>query len=451
MMNRWPVRTKIAAACGLITSILLLVLGVGTLTNIHQSQIEAADVELATEARLIARLLGGGGLPSDGAEAPPVDFEPWVAFAVVDAERRIRRSSDALPFSAIERALEEGGPLNIEGPGSWRVQAFPEPPQIIVVGYSLEESHRHFLGLVFAYLIGGPLAAAMVAFAGWWIAGSSLGPVRRLTETARAIGPTNLHHRVPVPETGDEVQDLASVLNSMLTRLDRSYQQAERFAADASHELRTPLTIMRGEIEALLRRGDLSPPVEARLVSLQEETQRLERVAENLLLLARLDSTASALPHAENVVLGNLAAEVCEDGEMLASARGVTIESKIPEGLWITGDPELLRRLLLNLLDNATKYNQPGGKVRCHFYERDETIEISVANTGPEIPAELRPRLFDRFFRADDSHLHTGHGLGLAICQEIARAHRGEITLQEDSPEGWNTFRVTLPKRLSGK
>ena len=268
---------------------------------------------------------------------------------------------------------------------------------------------------------------------------------RPATETAAAIEAGALELRLPPASVNDEVGRLTTMLNKMLERLEKNFRQAERFAADASHELRTPLTIMRGEIETLLTRSDLAPDIENRLLSLQEEIARLNRIIEHLLLLARFDAGQAASIR-EPVDLSALARETCEDAELFSSAQNIRIEAFIAADVVVSGDPGQLRRVLLNLLDNACKFNIPGGLVRCALEKDDPLARLVVTNTGPGIPPEMQSRLFKRFFRADAARVQAGHGLGLSLCREIIQAHGGEIHLAQDSQDGFTQFVVTLPQ-----
>jgi heavy metal sensor kinase len=280
---------------------------------------------------------------------------------------------------------------------------------------------------------------------GWWIAGRALAPVHALTEAAEQVHAAKLDARVPVPAAADEIQRLALVLNEMFARLEGSFTQAQRFAADASHELRTPLTIMRGQVEQMLHTNGLSADQEAGLLSMQEEIHRLGRITEQLLLLARFDAGRVDLK-LEQIDLSSLAREACEDAELLATVHEVNLTKQITPGVLVTGDKGQLRRVLLNLLHNATQYNFPGGSVVCMIEATPEGAVASVANTGPSIPAEQRERIFERFYRADPSRTERGgHGLGLSLCREIARAHGGSIVLKPDAQDGRVVFELTLP------
>jgi heavy metal sensor kinase len=295
------------------------------------------------------------------------------------------------------------------------------------------------------YLIAGPIILVVVAAGGWWIARRALLPVESITATAEQITARRLDQRLPVPTAKDELRRLTNVLNRMIDGLEASFRQATRFTADASHELKTPLTIIRGELESALREGGYAPGQERLLINLLEETERLSRITERLLLLSRADAghlRVDTLP----VDLAELLRELMEDAEILGARAEVSIEECLPEAAWVAGDANFLRQLLLNLLDNAVKYNEPGGRVELRLQRQGPHWQVTVGNTGAGIGSQAAAHLFDRFYRGDESRngKRPGHGLGLSICREIARAHGGEVSLQV-SRAGWTEFCLELP------
>ncbi len=295
------------------------------------------------------------------------------------------------------------------------------------------------------YLIAGPIILLLVAAGSWWIAKRALSPVESIAAGAEQITARHLEKRLPVPAANDELRRLTNVLNHMIDRLEASFRQATRFTADASHELKTPLTIIRGELESALRTGGFAPSQEKLLVNLLEETERLSRILEGLLLLSRADAGHLRVQPAR-VDLTEQLRELLEDAEILASPAGITIKSYLPERAELLADTNFLRQLLLNLLDNAIKYNEPKGLVEVRLERDGGSWLVKVGNTGPGIGPADAEHLFDRFYRGDEARNATrpGHGLGLSICREIARAHGGEIKLHVSRP-GWTEFCVDLP------
>ena len=308
---------------------------------------------------------------------------------------------------------------------------------------SVEESRRDLLR---AFCLGGPVALLLIGVGAWWIAGRALAPVSQLAAAAQRITAQRLDRRLPVPDSkGDEIERLTVVLNQMIDRLEASFLQATRFTADASHELKTPLTIIRGEIEEELRAGRPAPAQEKMLLNLLEETTRLVTITESLLLLSRADAGKLQL-ETTSIDLSRLLGELIEDVEILADRNAIRIQTEIPPAVLLCANEHFLRQLLLNLFSNTIKYNHDGGLVRVRVVPGRASHEIAIANTGPGLTPEQAARVFDRFYRGDSSRNRSvgGHGLGLSICREIARALGGEISVHIGEPD-WTEFRVVLP------
>jgi len=309
----------------------------------------------------------------------------------------------------------------------------------------LAAHHRRLSG-VLAWLAGGGGAALLLGtllvntFVGRW-----LGSMSTLAQTAKQIGEqAQLNQRIPTPEGDPEAAELAAAFNQMLDRVDQVTGNQQRFLADASHELRTPLTILRGEIEVALRRDRSAADYRDVLVSNREEIERLSRLAENLLTLARADS-GQALGRTEAMDLGTLARDVARRFEPLAGERGVALRIEAPT-VTIHGDPQALERVVYNLVENAVRHSP-----------RDETVTITVSagngeaclevqDAGCGIPPEHLPRLFERFYRVDAARTRSagGAGLGLAIVKSLVEAHDGRVAVASEIGQG-STFSVFLP------
>ena len=293
-----------------------------------------------------------------------------------------------------------------------------------------------------ASLAALPFVAILSLFGGYWISGRALRPVRRITEAAARITAEDLHQRLPLPLARDEIRKLTNVLNDAFERLERSYLQAMRFASDASHQLKTPLTVMRAAIEALLGDPALRPEQGTVLNDLLDQTRRLSSLTEGLLLLARADAGGIQTQPAETDVIPIL--ERCiEDAEVLGSNLGIRIEKDIPARFNALADPGRTEQILLNLLENAVKYNVPGGVIRVALGERGNKVVITVSNTGVPIPPERMPWIFDRFARGNRDESRAGHGLGLSIARELATAQRGDVRLVR-SDGAWTEFELLL-------
>jgi len=292
--------------------------------------------------------------------------------------------------------------------------------------------------------------ATLLALAGgWWLMKKSLTPIASLTKATRKITAQNLGERLPRTHNGDELDELTEVYNAMLSRLDDSFNRIREFTLHASHELKTPLTVLRGETETALRDESLSTTERERAASQLDELRRLARIVDGLTLLAKAD--AGQIPLAtEPVNLAELVRDNFADLQILAEPQNLKVELESCKELFVRGDRHRLRQLLLNLADNAVKYNQPQGGVTMNLRRSGELAEFTITNTGAGIATELLPRVFDRFFRGDLAHGNTvdGCGLGLSIAQWIVAAHGGTIELVS-RPGALTTVTVRLPLAAS--
>jgi signal transduction histidine kinase len=293
-----------------------------------------------------------------------------------------------------------------------------------------------------------PLTLASLAGGAFWLHGRALKPVDDIVAAAERITADHLDQRLPMTGNRDEIGHLTTVLNRMIDRLQRSFEQARRFSADASHELKTPLTVIRGELEIALRSGEIPHGSERIMIDLLEETGRLIHLVEGLLILSKAD--AGKFPGGDQVVeLTALIEELAEDIEILGDRMEIGVKLQIEPEIWVKGSLQFLRQLLLNLFDNAIKYNRQSGAIHCELTSSDGMAVFRIANTGAEIPFEDRERVFDRFFRVETSRARSGvsgggQGLGLSIAQQIVRGHGGTLTIEPSGP-GWTVFQFTLP------
>lgn len=299
----------------------------------------------------------------------------------------------------------------------------------------------------FAWVI--PIAILLASGGGYFLARKSLAPVVAMSSQAGRIGAENLHERLAVQNERDELGHLARSFNSLLDRLGESFERQRRFMADASHELRTPVAILRGEAEVALQQQ--ARPVEEyreSLSVLHHEAERLTRIVEDLFTLTRADAGQYPL-QLRDFYLDELIAECVHSARTLALAKKITLAFDGAPESPVHADESLIRRMLLNVLDNAIKYTPEGGRVTVACHRNGEEYAVSIADTGPGIPAEMRPRIFERFFRADKARSRAendggGAGLGLAISRWIAEAHHGRLELTRSDSTG-STFTAHLP------
>jgi len=332
----------------------------------------------------------------------------------------------------------------------------------VIVGERLTTMHETLASLRQVLLVTSALGLALALAGGWVLAGRALRPVDRVTAAAAAIATgdgtaTSLSSRLLVPPTDDELSRLSATFNAMLDRLQASFRAQERFVGDASHELRTPLTAIRGNVDVLLRQarlGGRSPDpadLTTALDDIRRESDRMRRLLDDLLLLARADADAGIDPagtapiRRERVQLNEIAAEAVRSAEALAS--GQVLELEAPRGVEVPGDPDRLHQLVMILLDNAIRHTPPGGRIRVAVAATtDGQARIAVRDEGEGIAPEHLPHLFERFYRADGARGRAsgGTGLGLAIARTICRTHGGEISVTS-APGLGATFLVTLP------
>jgi signal transduction histidine kinase len=272
-----------------------------------------------------------------------------------------------------------------------------------------------------------PLALALTALGAWLLAALTMRPVNRLRSAMQAVTRLALNQRLASAGEDREFQDLIAAYNTMLARLDASFQQASRFSADAAHELKTPLTILQGRLEQALHQAADSPQ-QAALSDMLDEVGRLAAITRKLLLLSQADAGQLAL-HRENVNLAELLETLVADAQMLVTEQRVS--GSVQPGLHTRGDALLLRQLFNNLLSNALRYGRPDGWITVSGRQQPGGVEVVFANATAPLDAAQRARFFDRFHRGDSAHNRAvdGHGLGLSLSREIARAHGGDLTL----------------------
>ena len=298
-----------------------------------------------------------------------------------------------------------------------------------------------------------PIAILLASVGGYFLARKSLAPVVAMSSHAGRIGAANLHERLAVQNEKDELGHLARSFNSLLDRLSQSFERQQRFMADASHELRTPVAILRGESEvALSQQGRSAGEYRESLGVLHQEAARLTRIVEDLFTLTRADAGQYPL-QSHDFYLDELVAECVHSARTLALAKNISLKLEELVESPIHADESLLRRMIMNLLDNAIKYTPGGGSVTMSCRRVGAEYVLSIADTGGGIPRDLQSRIFERFFRADKARSREendggGAGLGLSISRWIAEAHRGRLELTRSDATG-STFTAYLPAPAS--
>jgi len=302
------------------------------------------------------------------------------------------------------------------------------------------------------FFAGVPLVLLVASLGGYFLARKSLGPIALMNAQTQRITAENLSSRLDVTNPRDELGQLATTINALLARLDATFSEQQRFIADASHELRTPLAVLRGETEVALEQNRGAKDYRETLALIKDEAERLTRIVENLFILARQPVDQHSMMK-EPLRLNEVVSECVRSAQVLATQRGLRLHlDGATSEVSFTGDDELLKRMLLNLLDNAVKYTAPGGDVGVALSTQNGSARIVVTDSGIGIPSADQPRIFDRFYRVDKARSRAlgGAGLGLSIAKWIVEAHGGTITVQSMPIQG-SEFIVELPLQGNGR
>lgn len=332
-------------------------------------------------------------------------------------------------------------------------------PILLVASQPLGETVELLETAQAALLIALPVAFLLAIGVGYVLARRALDPVASMTEEAKRIGARNLHERLSVRNPGDELGQLAVTFNDVLQRVDLALEQQRRFTADASHELRTPIALIRAEADVALSSNTAGKDTQEKeyrdaLSVIRDGSQQLSRIVNDLFLLARADAGQTLIsPRA--MQLGDLVSGTVNGMRSLAEKRGLELRLHVQGEAPCQGDEELLRRALLNLLDNAIKYSNGPGTIDVSLEQNPYMWHIVVADNGRGISKEDQPHIFERFFRGDRARGHqesetgAGAGLGLAIAREIAELHGGRVELRQSNESG-SVFELILPVQLAG-
>jgi signal transduction histidine kinase len=411
---------------------------------------------LRTRANDVATLIGqaDSGL-SEGSSAGLTEAEDNFAQVLTPRGRVFDATADASVPALTPAETEEAlsGPSSFDHrhvsgiEGEARLFGLPVDAQdrrlVVVVGTSVEDRNGALDGLVRAFALGGPLAVLLASGIGYVVASVGLSPVEAMRRRAQGITLQRGGERLPLPVARDEIHRLGETLNSMLARLEASFERERRFVADASHELRTPIAVLRAELEVTLRDGSYDASTRDALVSAIEEADRLTRLAEDLLVIARADE--GRLPIKRECVDVARLLEGCRErfaARAKQLGRGLIVEAR--PGLTAQFDPLRVQQALNNLVDNAFRHGQ--GDVLMRAQASSDMLEISVRDQGPGFPPQFAAQAFERFTRADPARGRGGSGLGLAIVSAIVRAHGGEAEVALDASSG-ATVRLHLPSQ----
>jgi signal transduction histidine kinase len=434
------VRVRVTLLATSVVALVLVLAGAGLVLQQRRLLTETLDESLeqqADEIRETPALVDGLSR-----ELPP--------FGDDDAVAQVVQDGDVVAFT--ENIRGEGPLVDVDEVSGSEIRTVDHLPhedgrfrvllesgtQVIIVGGTLDDIDESITTLTGSLVVGIPLIVTALAAILWWVVGRALRPVEEIRSEVAQIDARDLHRRVPVPAADDEVGRLARTMNDMLGRVEDAAQRQRRFVADASHELRSPLTRMRTELEV-----DLADPDQADLrathASVLDETIGLQRLADDLLLVARSDERGG----------GGDAVPVDLDDVVLRVARRLRADDRVQVDLagvsagHVLGDRDQLTRVVSNLADNAVRHATSG--VRFTLAERDGQVALTVEDDGPGVPEADRERIFERFARVDSARSADGGGtgLGLAIARDLAETHGGTLVL-EPTPTGAR-FTLTLP------
>ncbi len=425
-MSGLPIRVRLTFAFACAMAAVVTAMSVLVYVRLADALLSSVDQTLRAQAREAANHARGEQSLVDP------DAGAGMTFAqLLDAHGLRRRStpSGLVPLlTPAEAARVTAGArllrtVSLPGyQGDWRLLAVraPHGPRAVVVARSLTAREETLDRLLRELLIASPLALLIASLAGYGLAAAALRPVeamRRRADAVTATSPTLL----PVPHTNDEISRLATTLNRMLGRLQTSFEHERRFVADASHELRTPLALLRTELELALRRPRSPEELEDALRSAADETVRLSRLADDLLLIARAEQ--GSLPiRARATDAGELLNRVASRFRPRAEALGRAVSAAATNAVMVA-DGDRLDQALSNLVENALAYG--AGEIKLQALEVDGAVELHVTDQGRGFPPAFLDRAFDRFSRADDARGGGGAGLGLSIVGLIAEAHGG--------------------------
>lgn len=289
-----------------------------------------------------------------------------------------------------------------------------------------------------------PVVVLIASLAGIFLVKATLSPVDEMVDIIRKIRPDNLKPRIQVPDTNDEITRLAETFNEMLGILDKSFTSQRQIIQDISHELKTPLTILRGQLEVAVKKERTVEEYKGVLYSSLEEIEKIRRIVDSLLILARLDSQGLTM-EMKPLELNTLILSVLEDLKILADSKKIEVVFIARAKIMLTANDIHLKRLFVNLFENAIKYTPYGGKVTVELDQTSQLVNIHISDTGIGIPEKDLPHIFDRFYRVDKARSGgEGFGLGLSIVKSIVQAHKGRISVKSQWGKG-TTFNIHLP------
>jgi signal transduction histidine kinase len=432
-MSRLPIRIRLTLFFAAAMAIVLAAIGVFVYSRVASDLDRAIDKDLRSRGQALTALAqrGGSVRTTDSADTFADFIGPGRTTTHVLSPDQLTLAAKGARFFNVSRVPGQ------DDPG--RVLALPRPNGILVVGATLEHRNDTLTSLKAAFLVGGPIALLLMSLGGYLLAGAALRPIESMRRRAAEISSTSLDERLPVPPADDEVSRLGRTLNEMLARLEDGLERERRFVADASHELRTPLATLRAELELALRRSRTTQEFENSIRSAAEETDRLSRIADDLLILARAEQGTLAL-RPEPTDLVDVVEKVRDRFGARAELEGRALNVEADEAPVARVDRLRVEQALGNLVDNAFEHGL--GPITITAGQHNSSVELHVLDEGPGLPPDFRDHAFKAFTRATPSG--NGSGLGLAIVETIARAHDGTAGAKV-RPDGGADVWIRLP------
>ncbi|MHB1351060.1 MAG: sensor histidine kinase [Desulfobulbaceae bacterium] len=423
---------------------------------------ELLDQELTAYAHALGNALGilPDGTITLGSSADALNSPYWIR--LTDAQGQPVYESPMtgmvdLPLRQTERGYTVNTSILMEwllpdqekdDLASFRVRVFPlhyaGQNYRLQIARPVENFQEELTELLLIMGSGLAVSTLVMILVGYYAAGRILRPIQDINTTAREINDKTLDKRIPLGSTHDELHELSASLNSMFDRLQYSFLRQKEFIANASHELKTPLTLLRLSLEETLQQNDLPDSLQQRLDAQSKTLLRMNRLVKNLLDLSSLELAETC--QANHFSFNELAGEVLEEFQPLLQEQEIKYNILVDDPLDLCADREKIKRMLINLVDNATKYNRPGGEIRLQARREGGNCVMTLFNTGLGIPAEEQNQVFEQFYRVEKSRAAAlgGSGLGLTIVRRIVELHGGTIALQSKLGE-WTQVQVVMP------
>jgi len=320
------------------------------------------------------------------------------------------------------------------------------PGIIMQIGQAVENYSRFFDAFKGIFVTTMTFLVFLATVVGWFMARHAVSGVEAVTEAARKISGSTLEERVPVKMRGDEIDQLAITFNEMLDRIQTLLKEMKEISDNIAHDLKSPITRMRGAAEVALTIGASLGEFESMAASTIEECDRLLNIIDTMLLISRTEAGMDRTS-LNSINISGVVADACELFTPVAEDKGITLRCGIPDGISLSADTRMIQRMVSNLFDNAMKYTPSGGGVDVNVSENTSgQVIIAISDTGAGISDGDLPRIFERFYRGDQSRSQAGIGLGLSLARAIARSYRGDITATSVPGRG-STFIISLPKK----